>query len=318
MNHVRFPEWKVLTALLFLGFPFLTDAEPLRGIPFSEVAFADTFWAPRIETNRVATIPHLLRELEKQGSLGGFRILAGDKSENYHGYMWGDSDVYKTIEGIAAAQRLRADPALSQQMEQIVGSIVGAQAPDGYLFPQLQITEPGYRHFADETTRTCESYSIGHLIESAVLDYRLTGRTNYLAVARRAAGLLRRTHAGGELLRLSGHPEIELALIKLYEVTGEQAWLELSSSLIENARRNNTAWSQGHPPLAGDEAQGHAVAMLYLYLGRHRPGAAEGGCCPGRVNAAQVDQRRQPKALPDWRSRPQPARRRLRQGLRLA
>ena len=212
--------------------------------------FRDTFWAPRIETNRVATIPHLLRELEKQGSLGGFRILAGDKSEKYHGYMWGDSDVYKTIEGMAAALRLHADPALAQQKEQIVGSIVGAQAPDGYLFPQLQITEPGYRHFADETTRTCESYSIGHLIESAVADYRLTGRTNYLAVARRAAELLRRTHAGGELLRLSGHPEIELALIKLYEVTGEQAWLELAGF----AHRERPA--KHHGLVAGPSAAG--------------------------------------------------------------
>ena len=265
MNHVRFQKWQLLAALLALGFPFLAAAEPLRSVPFSEITFADTFWAPRIETNRVATIPHLLRELEKQGSLGGFRILAGDKSENYHGYMWGDSDVYKTLEGITAALRLHEDPVLAKQKEQILGRIVAAQAPDGYLFPQLQITEPGYRHFADETTRTCESYSIGHLIESAVADYRLTGRTNYLAVARKAADLLRRTYAGGELLRLSGHPEIELALIKLYEVTGEEAWLELAAALIENARRLTTAWSQGQPPLAGDEAQGHAVAMLYLY-----------------------------------------------------
>lgn len=256
---------ELLAALLALGFPFLLHAVPLRGIPFSEVAFSDAFWAPRLETNRLTTIPHLLRELEKQGSLGEFRILAGEQSETYHGYMWGDSDVYKTLEGIAATLCLHADSLLAQQSDHLIGSILAAQAPDGYLFPHLQLTEPGYRHFADETSRTCESYSIGHLIEAAVLDHRLTGRTNFLAVARQAADLLRRTHAGGDLLRLSGHPEIELALIKLYEVTGEQAWLDLASSLVENARRGTTAWSQGHPPLGTDEAQGHAVAMLYLY-----------------------------------------------------
>jgi DUF1680 family protein len=95
--------------------------------------------------------------------------------------------------------------------------------------------------------------------------YRLTGRADYLAVARKAADLLRRTHAGGELLRVSGHPEVELALIKLHEATGEPAWLELAASFIENARRFDTLWSQGRPPLADDEARGHAVAMLYLY-----------------------------------------------------
>ena len=270
MNH-RGTHWrdlsgKVLAAvLLALGLPFLVAAGSLHSIPSGEVTFADTFWRPRIESNRFATIPHLLRELEKQGSLGGFRILAGDKSETYHGYMWGDSDVYKTVEGMAGALRVHGDPALAQQMERIIGSIVSAQAADGYLFPHLQLAEPNYRHFADETTRTCESYSIGHLIESAVEHHRLTGRTNYLAVARQAAELLRRTHASGELLRLSGHPEVELALIRLSEATGEPTWLDLAASFIENARRVTTLWSQGRPPLAGDEAQGHAVAMLYLY-----------------------------------------------------
>jgi len=265
MSKKFFHRQKVLLSLLPLVWPFLASAEPLRGVSFSEVSFADTFWAARIETNRVATIPHLLRELEKQGSLPGFRILAGDKSEKYHGYMWGDSDVYKTLEGMTAALRLRPDPALARRKERIFESIAAAQAPDGYLFPHLQITEPGYRQFADETSRTCESYSMGHLIESAVEDYRLTGRTNYLTVARKAAELIRRTHAGGELLRVSGHPEVELALIKLHEATGEPAWLELAASLVANAGRVNTLWSQGRPPLSGDDAQGHAVAMLYLY-----------------------------------------------------
>ena len=258
---------KLLILPLILGISILLStatAEPLRGVPFTEVTFSDTFWKRRIETNQAATIPHLLRELEKQGSLGGFRLLAGDKAEKYHGYMWGDSDVYKTLEGIAAALRLQPDSARARQFEGIIGNIAAAQAADGYLFPHLQITEPGYRHFAEETSRTCESYSIGHLIESAVEDYRLTGRTNYLAVALRAAELLRRTHAGGEL-RVSGHPEIELALIKLYEATNKPVWLDLAGSLIENARRVTTAWSQGSPPLGDDQAQGHAVAMLYLY-----------------------------------------------------
>jgi uncharacterized protein len=254
-----------LTSWLPLAWPILATADNLHSVPFSAVTFSDTFWAPRIETNRAATIPHLWRELEKQGSLGGFRILAGDKSTQYHGYMWGDSDVYKTLEGMTAALSLGPDPAWAQKLEQTIGSIAAAQAPDGYLFPHLQITEPGYRHFADETSRTCESYSLGHLIESAAAHYQLTGRTNYLAVARKAADLLRRVHAGGGLLRVSGHPEVELALLKLHEVTGDPGWLDLAASLIENARRVNTLWSQGHPPLAGDEAQGHAVAMLYLY-----------------------------------------------------
>lgn len=237
----------------------------LHGVSFTNVSFSDTFWRPRIATNHSATIPHLLRELEKQGSLSGFRRLAGNPTEKYHGYIWGDSDVYKTLEGIVAALCFHRDPALERQLEAICGTIVAAQARDGYLFPHLQITEPAYRHFTEETTRTCESYSMGHLIESAVEYYRLTGRTNLLNTALRAAELVRQTHAGGALLRVSGHPEIELALIKLSEVAHNPVWLNLAGSLIENARRVTTAWSQSNPPLSNDQAQGHAVAMLYLY-----------------------------------------------------
>jgi uncharacterized protein len=256
---------KAVKALALWGLAWVAAVEPVRSVPFNEVKLLDNFWAPRIETNRMVTIPHLMRELERQGSLGGFRILAGDKRERYHGYMWGDSDVYKTVEGMTAALRLQTEPGLEQSRERVIRSIVGAQAADGYLFPYLQIMEPGYRHFAEEATRTCESYSIGHLLEAAVADYDWTGRTNFLAVAQRAAELIRRTHAGGELLRVSGHPEIELALIKLHEATGEGAWLELAASLVKNAERETTLWSQGRAPLAGDEARGHAVAMLYLY-----------------------------------------------------
>ena len=262
---VPLPAWRTWRLLSALVVGFLATAATPQGVPFTDVTFSDTFWAPRIETHRVATIPHLLRELERQGSLGGFRILAGDRSEAYRGYMWGDSDVYKTLEGMTAAGRLQPDPALAQRADQILQSIAAAQTPDGYLFPHLQLTEPGYRRFSDETSRTCESYSLGHLIEAAVEHHRLTGATNFLAVACRAAELLRRTHAGGELFRVSGHPEVELALVKLHEVTGDPRWLELAASLIENARHLPTAWSQGPPPLADEEARGHAVAMLYLF-----------------------------------------------------
>lgn len=240
------------------------SSQPLRPVLFTDVRFTDQFWASRIATNHVATIPHLLRELDQQGSLGAFRIVAGEHGGNYRGYMWGDSDVYKTLEGITAALALRPDPSLAAQQHSIIATIIEAQAPDGYLFPHLQITEPEYRHFADETSRTCESYSLGHLVEAGAEHYRLTGRTNLLVVARRAAELVRRAHARGDL-PVSGHPEIELALVKLSQVTGETNWRQLAASFVTNASHVTSAWSQGKAPLAGVEAHGHAVAMLYLY-----------------------------------------------------
>ena len=145
-----------------------------------------------------------------------------------------------------------------------MATIVRAQAPDGYLFPHLQLAEPGYRHFSEEGSRTCESYSMGHLIESAVEHQRRTGQAAYLDAARRAADLLARAHADGRL-GVSGHPEIELALVRLHRATGAKPYLDLAAALIDGARKTVTLWPNGRPPLGHDEAWGHVVAMLYLY-----------------------------------------------------
>ncbi len=237
--------------------------EPVRA---ADVMLHDTFFAPRLEANRVVTIPHLLGELEKQGSLDGFRILAGLSREAYHGYMWGDSDVYKTLEGMLRVLAARPDPVLAKRVEEIAASICGAQAADGYLFPHLQLAEPDYRAFSEEGSRTCESYSIGHLLECAVEHYRVTGDGQMLNAARKAAALLAVANAEGRL-PVSGHPEIELALVKLYRATDDPAHLELAARLIDGATRVTTQWSNGRPPLGHDEAWGHVVAMLYLYSG---------------------------------------------------
>jgi uncharacterized protein len=240
---------------------------PSRAAPFSSVRLSPVFWASRLETNRTVTIAHNLREVEKQGSLGGFAILAGVSKEKYHGYMWGDSDVTKTLEGVAYSLMNHPDAELEKRMESIVATIAGAQAPDGYLMPHLQIAEPRYLHFKDEATRTCELFDMGHLIESAVAHYEATGRRNYLDTAIRLADLIVRTYGPGGLDKPSGHPEIELALVRLYRATGQRAYLELAAAFVERARRSVTAWTQGKPALGHDEALGHAVAMTYLYCG---------------------------------------------------
>ncbi|MBN1442684.1 MAG: glycoside hydrolase family 127 protein, partial [Planctomycetes bacterium] len=242
-------------------------AAPIRPVSFADVTFEDSLWAARQETNRRATIPHVLGELKRRGSLSGFAVLAGEAGEPYRGYMWADSDVYKTLEGIAASLRTSPDPSLEKEAERIIGLIVRAQAADGYLMPHLQIAEPGTARYADETTRTCESYSQGHLIESAVAHHETTGRREYLEAAIRTADLLARVHAEGKLEQISGHPGIEIALVKLARATGDDKYLELARSYVANARAMSSLWSGGRPFLADDEPAGHAVAACYLYAG---------------------------------------------------
>ncbi|MGA2616897.1 MAG: beta-L-arabinofuranosidase domain-containing protein [Thermoguttaceae bacterium] len=254
--------------LVALAAPGQEPDYPIRPVPPGSVKVQDTFWAPRLEKNRAVTIPHNLQQLEKQGSLNGFAVLAGQTAEKYHGYMWGDSDVYKTLEGIFYSLRDHSDRALEDRVERILRTIAGAQAADGYLMPHLQIAEPGYRHFSHETTRTCESYSMGHMIESAVGHYETTGSKKFLDVAVKCADLLARVQAEGKYERISGHPEIELALVRLYRATRERKYLELARAYVANARSKSISiWSGGKPFLEDEVARGHAVAAVYLYCG---------------------------------------------------
>lgn len=248
-----------------------TDAAPPRGYPLQSapmtgVQLTDAFWAPRLETNRKVTVLHNLRELEKQGSLGGFALLAGEKSVKYHGYLWGDSDVYKTMEGIFYCLRENPDPELSKQAEKITATIIGAQATDGYLQPHLQIADPKYKHYSNEENGTSELYDQGHLIESAIAHYELTGRRDYLDAAVKLADLICNVYGPGRREMPSGHPEIELALVRLYRTTQNPAYLNLAAYLIERTKHTATAWSK-KPAMNHPEACGHAVAMQYLYCG---------------------------------------------------
>lgn len=249
---------------------------PVQPVPFTEVTLTDSFWAPRQAINRAVTVEHNFREMEKQGSLGGFAVLAGDKTGKYHGYLWGDSDVYKTIEGAGYLLKTQANPALEQRIAGIIAQIQRAQAPDGFIFPHLQITEPNYVKFSRETTGTCESYSMGHLIEAAVEYSRMTGRTDFLGVARRAADLMVKVNKEGKLLQVSGHPQVEIALVKLFRATGQQEYLDLAQRLVDGYKTHLSLWSGGKPALAHDDVLGHAVAVMYLYSGAADVGVLTG------------------------------------------
>ncbi len=241
--------------------------EVIRPASFLDVQFADSLWATRQETNRRTTIPYVLGELKRRGSVSGFAVLAGRTDEEYRGYMWADSDVYKTLEGIAYSLRTSPDASLEKEAEEIIGLILQAQAADGYLMPHLQLAEPDYVHYSQETTRTCESYSQGHLIESAVAHFEATGRREYLDAAIRTAALLARVHAEGQLEQISGHPGVEIALVKLARATANDKYLELAKSYVAKSRTFSSIWSAGQPFLAHDEPAGHAVAACYLYAG---------------------------------------------------
>lgn len=206
----------------------------LEAVPFTDVTISDRFWAPRQAINRTVSIPHSLDMLEKAGNMANFDLAAQGKREGYHGPVFMDSDVYKALEAASYSLAAHPDPALERRVDQFIARIAAAQMPDGYLNTWYQVNAPDQRF--TNLRDNHEIYCAGHLFEAAVAHYRATGKRTLLDVATKFADLLDRTFgdADGKRLGYCGHPEAELALVKLWKVTGERRYFDLARHMVEN------------------------------------------------------------------------------------
>jgi DUF1680 family protein len=249
-------------------------------VPFTAVRLSDAFWLPRIEKNRTVSIPSSFRECEKNGRFDNFALAAGIiKGEHRGDFSFDDTDPYKVIEGASYSLAVHYDKQLDQYLDSVIGLIAGAQEPDGYL--TTCVTNKctrlsgwwGTRRW--EKINSHELYNSGHMIESAVAHYRATGKRTFLDVAIRNADLICKVFGPGEgqIHRPSGHPIVEMALCKLYKVTGTRRYLDLARYFVEETGRGTdghrlSEYSQDHRPiLQQDEIVGHAVRAGYLYSG---------------------------------------------------
>jgi DUF1680 family protein len=275
----------LLCTLLAVGLttPAARGAEPalvpLRPVPFTDVRITDTFWAPRRETNRIASLPVNLENLEKAGNLQNLRLAAQKATNGFRGPVFMDSDVYKALEAAAYSLATDPDPALDQRLDGIIATLAAAQQPDGYLNSYYIVKEPGRRW---TNLRDChELYCAGHLFEAAVAHYQATGKRSFLDVATRLADHIDATFGPGKRLGYPGHPEIELALIKLWRATNEPRYFNLARFFIENRGRkcfaeehrtplseyDGTYWQDDVPITEHRNIKGHAVRAAYLFAG---------------------------------------------------
>ncbi len=257
----------------------------------TEVRIEDDFWRPRMDVNRTVTLPHIMRQNEATGRVDNFLKAARKLDGPYKGQRYNDTDVYKTIEAASYSLALVPDHALDRQLDTIIAAIAAAQEPDGYIYPARTIdpknpppgTGPGrwsYLHTSHEL------YNAGHLYEAAVAHYKATGKRTLLDVAMKNADLVCRTFGPGKRLEAPGHEEIELALVKLYRVTGDRKYLDESKFFLEQRGRahtvkphvfdekdrfaiyNDLAYRQDDVPVAEQtRAVGHAVRATYLFAG---------------------------------------------------
>jgi len=255
----------------------------------------DDFWNGYTELVRETVIPYQWEALndriegaEPSRSIRNFRIAAGLEQGEFGGWTFQDSDLYKWLEAVAYSLRRHPDPKLEKIADEAIDLIGQAQQENGYLNTYYTIQEPG-RQWTN-LYEAHELYCAGHLFEAAVAYYEATGKRKLLDIACRFADLIDSLFGTkpGQLRAYCGHPEIELALVKLYGVTGEERYLDLSLYFVDERgsqpsyfveeweRRGRTSiWNQGEPNLEVYQshlpvreqpaAVGHSVRAVYLY-----------------------------------------------------
>lgn len=252
-------------------------------IALNDVRWTEGFWADRFATLRGKSIPamwELMRDGKYKPFLGHFKIAAGGAKGDYHGAPWSDGDFYKFLEAVAAVYAVTDDPQLAAILDESIAAIAQAQRDDGYLHTPVLIA---HRH-GDQSVQpfqdrhNFEMYNMGHLLTAACLHHRVTGRNEFLDVARKTADFLCRTfeNPSPELARNSVCPSHYMGAIELYRTTGEKKYLKLAQTFLE---MRNLGVSEGGQIIGGDdnqdripfvdqrEAVGHAVRANYLYAG---------------------------------------------------
>lgn len=272
----------VLTCTVLLAPSYADDRAGkylIDPVPFTSVKVTDQFWGQRLKANREVTIPLAFSKCEETGRYDNF-VKAAHPSEDYKvgGYSFDDTDVYKTIEGASYLLQTYPDKKLKKYIDSVLVIVAAAQEPDGYLFtartmnPKHPHEWAGSRRWEKVEELSHEFYNLGHMVEGAIAHYQATGQRNFLDIAIRYADCVCREIGDnpGQQVRVPGHQIAEMALAKLYTVTGDRKYLDQAKFFLDKRgytdRRDE--YSQAHKPVVEqDEAVGHAVRAAYMYSG---------------------------------------------------
>ena len=265
-----------------------------KSLPLSSIRIDDLYWNRFTKLIPEKVIPYQWEVLNDRQSgappsycLKNFRIAAGDEEGKQQGMVFQDSDAAKWLEALAYSLANNPNPRLEKTADDVIALIGRAQEKDGYLNTYFSLNYPKEKWM--NLTEGHELYCAGHLIEAAVAYFETTGKKPLLDIVCKLADLICNTFGteDGKLRGYPGHPEIELALVRLYYVTGESRYLNMAKYFIderggtpnyflEEKKRPgfrpiwgtffDPAYFQSHLPVREqDTAEGHSVRALYLY-----------------------------------------------------
>ena len=286
-----------------------------KHIELKNIKITDPFWSRIIELVRTGVIPYQyeafndrIEGAEKSYCFSNFKKAAkavearrqGKKlpvypvdkwqytdencdENSFHGWVFQDSDFYKWIEAAAYSLSNHPDDELKSKAEEIIDLICAAQLENGYINTYYTINNPemAFTNIRDFH----ELYCFGHLVEGAVAYYNATGERKLLDATCRYADLICETFGEGEGKKRAypGHEIAEMALVKLFEATGEKKYLDEAKFFIDErgkkpcyfdvernqpTKEGDHTYEQAHLPVREQkEAVGHAVRAVYLYCG---------------------------------------------------
>ena len=271
----------------------LSNGYPFSQVPFTSVKIAhDSFWGNRLQAAREVTIPLAFSKCETEHRYKNFEMAAytlqhpGHKGletkewnvSKFMGFSFDDTDVYKTIEGASYILQTYPDKKLKAYIDSVLDVVAAAQEPDGYLYTARTINPKhphgwsGDKRWVKDEELSHELYNLGHMVDAACAHYQATGSTKFLDIAKRYADCVVREVGpkDGQAKVVPGHQIAEMALARLYTLTGEKKYLDEAKYLLDYRGKTKirNPYSQSHEPiLKQSEAVGHAVRAGYMYAG---------------------------------------------------
>ena len=288
----------ILQRMLFLAVMAVcvTDGMAQSGYPYTQVPFTsvkitpNTFWGDRIQAAREVTIPLAFSKCESEHRYKNFEMAAYTLQHPGHeglqtpewdvskfmGFSFDDTDVYKTIEGASYVLQTYPDDKLKAYIDSVLDVVGAAQEPDGYLYTARTINPEhphqwsGKQRWEVEEVLSHELYNLGHMVDAACAHYQATGSTRFLDIAKRYADCVIKEVGPnpGQACVVPGHQIAEMALARLYVLTGEKQYLDEAKFLLDyrGKTRIHDIYSQSDKPiLEQTEAWGHAVRAGYMY-----------------------------------------------------
>lgn len=281
-----------MAALLFCAWPKAWAGGEIKQVPFTDVQVKDQFWKQRLDVMRATTIRYAFQKCTDAGQLRNFeyagKIVSGEAKVGdlkfQSGQPYDDAEVYKVLEGASYVLSTQKDTELEAYCDGVVDLICSAQEPDGYLQTNFTIHNPlhpwyGGEKWTSDWNLSHETFNVAELIEAAIAYYMATGKDKLLSCAKKAADNMLSVFNENGIRMAPGHAVVEMALVRLYELTREERYLQGCKFFLDcrgirkfdptsgDQRVNGKYWQDHLPAVEQRTAEGHAVRALYFYSG---------------------------------------------------